>query len=170
MGQILLSATKPILDSILAHLQATLPKYAVQLFPDHPAQYRFVHPLGAVLIGYQSSEFKDLRDVDLIAQERCMVLHFTVFGRGLHGDGAALDLLDALRLAIVGFRPVNAEPIHLLGERFLSETAGAWQYELRAQTETMQIKNRTATPKPVLTEVYYRRDGQPLNPNLKPKP
>ncbi len=99
-----MSATKPILDSVLAHLQAALPHYAIQLFPDNPAQYRFVHPLGAVLIGYQGSEFKELRDVDLIAQERSISLHFTVFGRGLNSDGAALDLLDALRLAIVGFR------------------------------------------------------------------
>lgn len=164
-----MSATKPILDSVLAHLQAALPHYAIQLFPDNPAQYRFVHPLGAVLIGYQGSEFKELRDVDLIAQERRISLHFTVFGRGLNSDGAALDLLDALRLAIVGFRPENCERIHLLGERFLDETAGAWQYELRAQTETMQVENRIEPNRPKLTAAFYRRPDQPLNPNLKPK-
>ena len=165
-----MSATRQILTSILTHLQAALPTYAVELFPENPNGYRFIHPKGAVLIGYQGSKFKELDDVDLIVQQRNVVVDFTVFGRGVHTDGGALDLLDGLRLAIVGFKPVNCQRCHLIEETFLAEDAGAWQYQLRIQTETMQVEKRAEPNLPKFVEALYRQHDQPLDPNLKPKP
>lgn len=165
-----MSVTKSILNSVLARLQQALPDYAVELFPDNSEQYHFEHPLGAVLIGYQSSKFRRSRDIELMAQKRRIVLNFTVFGRGLNADGASLDLLDALRVALAGFCPAHCKRIRLLNECFLSESAGVWKYKLRARTETMQVENRAATVSPTLTQVCYRQPGQPLNPNLNPNP
>ena len=55
-----MSATLTILTALRDHLQAALPGYEVALFPDHPDSYRFIHPRGAVLIGYQGSKFTKL--------------------------------------------------------------------------------------------------------------
>ena len=165
-----MSATRPILESILAHLQAALPNYAVEMFPEQPDAYQFLHPSGAVLIGYQGSKFKELDDLDLITQQRNVIVHFTVFGRGVHSDGGALDLLDGLRLAIVGFQPINCQRCHLIEEAFLTEDAGAWQYQLRVQTETLQVEKRAESNLPKFVEAIYRQRDQPLDPNLKPKP
>ena len=163
-----MSATLPILTALRAHLQAALPAYEVALFPDRPDGYRFIHPKGAVLIGYQGSKFTKLEALGMIAQQRDITLNLTVFGRGVHHDGAALDLLDALRLALVGYRPPNCQPCHLLAEGFLSEDGGAWQYELRAQTETQQVQQITEPNLPKLTSVYTRQSTDPLNPDLTP--
>lgn len=163
-----MAATRPILLALRDHLQTALPDYAVELFPDNPATYRFIHPKGAVLVGYQGSRFSRPDGLGMIGQQRDITLHLTVFGRGLHHDGAALDLLDALRLAVTGYAPPHCLPCHLLSEAFLSEDGGAWQYELRVQTETQQVQVCTDENLPKFTAARYRRDGQALDTDLKP--
>lgn len=165
-----MSATRPILTTVRDYLAAELPAYTVELFPDDPAGYRFMAPLGAVLVGYQGSKFARLDSLGLIGQQRDVTLALTVFGRGLNHDGAALDLLDALRLAITGYRPPDCEPCHLISEQFLAEEGGAWQYQLIAQTETQQVERRPADTRPKVSSLHLRQQGQPLNPDIKPKP
>lgn len=165
-----MSATLTILTALRDHLQAALPGYEVALFPDHPDSYRFIHPRGAVLIGYQGSKFTKLEALGMIAQQRDITLNLTVFGRGLHGDGAALDLLDALRLVLVGYTPPHCQPCHLLAEGFLSEDGGAWQYQLTAHTETQQVQQISAPNLPKFIQARTRREGTALEPDLKPNP
>lgn len=160
-----MAATLPILTAVRDHLREQLAGYSVELFPDKPAQYRFMHPKGAVLVGYQGSRFGKLEDTGRIAQQRDLTLHLTVFGRGVHHDGAALDLLDALRLAVVGYRPPDCLPCHLISEQFLAEDGGAWQYQLLVQTETQQIEQYEAPSAPKLTTLHLRPQVSPNNPN-----
>ncbi|MCO6522219.1 MAG: Gp37 family protein [Snodgrassella sp.] len=137
-----MSLTRSVLDNVLAHIQQALPDYLVQLMPNNFKNYQFVHPLGAVLIGYQRSKFSKPCTTDLITQERRLQLRFTVFTRSLGGEQGALDLLDSLRLALVGFQPHHCQQIRLLSERFLGEADGVWRYRLCARTETLQVERR----------------------------
>ena len=164
-----MSATRPIIDAVAAHLQAALPWVQVDVFPENPADYQFIHPTGAVLVGYQSSKFTQIEGLGVIAQQRDVVLHLTIIGAHLHGDDGALAILDEVRLAIVGFKPPNCLPCSLLQERFLSEDAGAWQYELTVQTETQQVERKQPENLPTLTQVHHRHTQDPLNPHLKPQ-
>ena len=158
-----MAATKPILDALRRHLQTALPAYAVELFPDNPAAYRFIHPKGAVLVGYQGSRFTRIEGLGSIAQQRDITLHLTVFARGLNHDGAALDLLDALRLAVTGYTPPDCLPCHLVSEAFLGEDGGAWQYELLVQTETQQVEQCGAAGRSdgLTPERYRKPDSKP---------
>ena len=151
-----MSATRPIIDAVCRHLQAAIPWVQVDVFPERPGEYQFIHPTGAVLVGYQSSSFGKVEGLGMIAQQRDVVLHLTVIGANLHGDDGALAILDEVRLAVVGFTPPDCEPCHLLAERFLSEAAGAWQYELTVQTETQQVERRQPAHLPHLTQVLHR--------------
>lgn len=146
-----MSATLTILTALRDHLQAALPGYEVALFPDHPDSYRFIHPRGAVLIGYQGSKFTKLEALGMIAQQRDITLNLTVFGRGLHGDGAALDLLDALRLALVGYTPPSS---------LKKPSASKWQ----------QVQQITQPDLPKFIQARTRREGTALEPDLKPNP
>lgn len=62
-----MSATRPIIDAVATHLQAAIPWVSVDVFPENPADYQFIHPVGAVLVGYQSSKFTKLESLGLIA-------------------------------------------------------------------------------------------------------
>lgn len=151
-----MSATRPIIDAVCQHLQAAIPWVQVDVFPEKPSEYQFIHPTGAVLVGYQSSSFGKIEGLGMIAQQRDVVLHLTVIGANLHGDDGALAILDEVRLAVVGFTPPDCEPCHLLAEHFLSEAAGAWQYELTVQIETQQVERRQPAHLPRLTQVLHR--------------
>ena len=164
-----MAATVPILQAVTEWLQEQLPDAEVRLFPDNPATYRFIHPRGAVLVGYQGSKFGSIEQLGVISQQRVMTLHLTVFGRGLHNDGAALDLLDRLRLAVVGYQPPACLPCHLMSEQFLSEDGGAWQYQLLVQTETHQVQQCREEKQPLFVAARYRQNGGPTEPDLKPK-
>lgn len=152
-----MSATRPIIDAVQQHLQAALPWVAVEVFPERPADYQFIHPTGAVLVGYQSSKFGSVEGLSMIAQQRDVVLHLTIIGANLHGDDGALAILDEVRLAIVGFTPPNCLPCHLLTERFLSEDAGAWQYELTIQTETQQVERKQPIALPIFQSIQTKQ-------------
>ncbi len=164
-----MSATRPIIDAVQAHLQAALPRVQVEVFPERPDEYQFIHPTGAVLVGYQSGKFTPIEGLGTVAQQRDLTLHLTVIGAHLHGDDGALAILDEVRLAIMGFKPPDCLPCHLLQERFLSEDAGAWQYELTVQTSTQQVQVCRPENLPTLTQVRPRHIADPPAPDLNPK-
>ena len=165
-----MSATQPIIDALRDHLQQAIPWVQVDEFPERPADYQFIHPVGAVLVAYQSSQFTAIEGLGHIAQQRNITLQLTVIGASLHGDSGALAILDEVRLAIVGFAPPNCLPCHLIREPFLSENAGAWQYALTVQTETQQVERRQPENLTTFVHTLHRQRGEPLNPQLKPKP
>ncbi len=165
-----MSATQPIIDALRDHLQQAIPWVQVDEFPERPADYQFIHPVGAVLVAYQSSQFTAIEGLGHIAQQRNITLQLTVIGASLHGDSGALAILDEVRLAIVGFAPPNCLPCHLIREQFLSENAGAWQYALTVQTETQQVERRQPENLTTFVHTLHRQRGEPLNPQLKPKP
>ena len=164
-----MAATLPILKDVAAHIQSKMPDVETRLFPDDPKTYRFVHPKGAVLVGYQGSSFIKPHDTHAIVQQRTLTLHLTVFGRGVHNDAGTLELLDRLRLAITGHKPVDCNKIHLQAESFVDEGGGVWQYQLIVQTETQQVELVEEPPKPKVSALYLRGPGEPLDPNIKPQ-
>lgn len=164
-----MSATQPILESIRARLEAQLPSFTVELFPDNVDDYFLKDELGAVLVQYAGSKFETVGSSDIIQQRRVVAVALTILARSQHDDSGALAMLDQVRLAVVGFRPTNCETISLLSEEFAGEARGIWQYQLLLRTETWQVEHRTCEDKPVLTHVYARRPHDPLNPNLKAK-
>lgn len=164
-----MSATRPVIDSVVEHLQQAIPWVIVEAFPERPSEYQFIHPTGAILVGYGGSKFTDLEHLGSIAQQRDITLVLTIIGRNLHGDEGTLAILDETRLAIVGFRPTNCLPCHLLQERFLNEDSGAWQYELTVQTETQQVQVHQPETKPLFTRTRPRESGDPHEQDLKLK-
>ena len=163
-----MSATLPILRSVQQRLQSALPDIAVELFPDRPDTYRFIHPTGAVLIAWQDGKYGKLDDVGFVVQERTLVLYFTIFSRNLYGEMGGLYLSDALRLSIAGFRPTDCTPCHCLDDGFLAETSGVWQHYLRVQTETEQVQATVDEDLPKFIRLRLREYGDPLEPDLKP--
>lgn len=163
------SITLAILTSVREKLRQGLPSIEVDLFPDNPASYRFIHPVGAVLIGYQGSDYEMTDDTHTIVQTRKLTLSLTVFGRGVHHDKGAISLLDKVRAVITGFRPTHCNKIHLISERYLHQDGGAWQYELKARTETQSVEVCQTDNRPRLTKVHTRQPFDPLNSNLKAK-
>lgn len=164
-----MSATLPILTAIKTHLKAHLTDWDVELMPDAPDGYFLSHPNGAVLISYAASKFGKLRAADIVTQTRTVNIVLTVLSRSLHDDSGAINLLDNLRLQMVGFRPPDCGECYLIEEHFDGFETGVWQYQLILQTDTVQLQRTTNADLPKLVEVIKRRHGQPLDPRLTKK-
>lgn len=135
-----MSATLPILNAFKAHLTPLFSGWDVQLMPKDTQRYFLAHPNGAILISYAGSTFGDVRPSAAITQMRTVHIVFTVLSRDLHNDQGALQLLDNLRLAVVGFTPPNCSPSWLIEEQFDEQQEGIWIYQLVLATQTMQIQ------------------------------
>lgn len=159
-----MSATLPILESIRQQIETETQRFSIELFPDDLAHYNLTDEFGAVLVQYAGSRFESLDSTDIIQQRRKVLVALTVIARSQHDDTGALDMLDQVRLAVVGFIPTNCTPCHLISEEFAGEDSGLWQYQLIIQTETWQVENRKPQDLPKFKTALYRR-AEKTQPN-----
>ncbi|WP_432719847.1 Gp37 family protein [Jeongeupia wiesaeckerbachi] len=150
-----MATTLQILESVVVRLQARLPQLAVEYFPERPAEYRVNHAVGALLVSYPGSNFAETVDVGCIAQPRTLKLSITVMLRQLNGRGGAVDVLDVVRAALIGFRPPDCRKTKAVSEKFLGQVGGIWQYAVDFSTEAMQVEDVEPDNLPVLTTVTY---------------
>lgn len=135
-----MASTVAILESVRERLFNQLEQFSVELFPDDVEHYHLRDELGAILVQYAGSKFESTGSVDIIQQRRSLTLALTIIARSQHDDVGALAILDQVRLAIVGFKPIDCTACHLLNEEFAGEADGLWQYQLLIQTETWQVE------------------------------
>lgn len=150
-----MATTLQIIDAVLARLKVKLPQLAIEYFPDRPAEYRVNHAVGALLISYPGSQFGDTVDVTYIAQPRTVKLSVTVLLRQLNGRGGAVDVVDDVRRALVGWRPPDCRKVRAVSETFLGETAGIWQYTVDLAAEAMLVEDAEIGAEIPLTQVTY---------------
>ena len=153
-----MATTLQIIDAVVERLKVKLPQLAVEYFPDRPAEYRLNHPRGALLVSYLGSQFDTTVDVTYIAQPRTVKLSVTVILRQLNGKGGAVDVVDAVRQALVGFRPPDCRKVWAMSEKFLGETAGLWQYAVDLATEAMLVEDADVNTETPLTLVTYEEN------------
>ena len=153
-----MATTLQIIDAVVERLKVKIPQLAVEYFPDRPAEYRLNHPKGALLVSYLGSQFDTPVDVTYIAQPRTVKLSVTVILRQLNGKGGAVDVVDAVRLALVGFRPPDCRKVWAVSEKFLGETAGLWQYAVDVATEAMLVEDADVNTEAPLIDVTYEEN------------
>jgi len=137
-----MSMTQEMLDAVLAHLRATFGKQlAVEYFPDAPQTYRLNHPVGAVLLMFSRSRFSASAGLGRLVQPREVTFTLTLVFKKLNGAQGAVPVLDALRAALVGFRPPHCQMgFAVVGEDLIGQVSGLWQYRQEYSTQSMQIE------------------------------
>ncbi|ALS60672.1 Gp37 family protein [Pandoraea norimbergensis] len=154
-----MATTLQIIDAVVQRLAVKLPHLTAEYFPDRPQDYRLNHPKGALLVSYLGSQFDKTVDVSYIAQPRTVKLSVTVILRQLNGKGGAVDVVDLVRAALVGFRPPDCRKVWAVSEKFLGETAGLWQYAVDVASEAMLVEDADINTETPLTEVTYEEDS-----------
>lgn len=139
------SITQDILDDYVARLAAGHPKLSVRATPDNPSSYALVHPVGEILVQYTSSDFAEpdnsgenypgAPEIDR-PQRRRLNIQLTLVLRSLSGPTGTVMTLDDVRNTLKKFRPRHClTQVYFLGEGFISEKQGIWQYGLRTAVE-----------------------------------
>lgn len=153
-----MATTLQIIEAVVARLKAKLPQLAAEYFPDKPAEYRLNHPRGALLVSYPGSTFGDTVDVEFVAQPRTVKLSVTVVMRQLNGRGGAVDVVDDVRRALVGWRPPDCGKVKASREAFVDETAGIWQYAVDFTATAMLVEDADVGTETPLTVVTYEEE------------
>ena len=139
------SITQDIIDDVVARLKQHHPTLSVIATPDNPSSYALRHPVGEILVQYTSSDFAEPDNtggnypnapvVDR-PQRRRVNIQLTLVLRSLSGANGTTVTLDQVRNSLKKFRPRHClTQVYFLGEGFVSEKQGIWQYGLRTAVE-----------------------------------
>jgi len=148
-----MATTRALLDAVAARLKEQVPGVAVELYPDNPGTWRLNHPKAALLVDYRGSKYGAVVDTAVVAQGRDIGLGVTVVARTLHDAYGALELTDRVRVALLGQRWPDCRPARLASERFVSQEAGIWIFELVFEAESLVVQDAQAAAGPLLRRV-----------------
>ena len=136
-----MATTKAILQAVADRLKAEAPGVAVELYPENPGAWRMNHPRAALLVDYRGSRYGEPVDTHIVAQGRDLSIGVSVVARTLHDAYGALAITDAVRLALLGQRLPDCFKTRLASERFVSQEAGNWVYELVFAVESLVVED-----------------------------
>lgn len=148
-----MATTKAILLAAADRLKGQVPGVAVELYPENPGAWRMNHPRAALLVDYRGSKYGEAVDTGIVAQGRELSIGISVVARTLHDAYGALAITDAVRLALLGQRLPDCRKARLASERFVSQEAGNWIYELVFTAESLVVEDADGDTGPVLTRI-----------------
>lgn len=128
-------------NSIIQKLKDSFPEVLVQGFPDKPSEFILLHPIGALLVHYQGSNYTNSNALRIISQENKKEFAITVVTRNLRANQGAYEYIDNVKAALTGFQPDECSKLMPLKDYFISENSGIWQYGINFSLTTTNIQN-----------------------------
>lgn len=117
-------------QAIIERLKAKVQGVLVEGFPEKPYEFNLLHSKGALLVRYVGSRFSEPEATDLIVQTRRIEFEVVVVMRHLRTHEGAYSYLDAVRIALTGYKIPGCSKMYPVREEFISEEAGIWQYAI----------------------------------------
>lgn len=156
--------------AIVERLRTAVPSLLADPFPDNPESYRLYHPKGAALVVYGGSQYGEPEAVGILVQERRAEFDVMVLLRNLRGPEGANAHLDAIRLALTGFRlPWGGSKLRPVRDRFVDHDNGVWRFELTFAAVVPAIEPAPEELGPVIKKLTFTgEDGTALVPKEEP--
>lgn len=108
-------------NSITQKLKDSFPEVLVQGFPDKPSEFILLHPIGALLVHYQGSNYTNSNALGIISQENKKEFAITVVTRNLRANQGAYEYIDNVKSVLTGFQPDECSKLMPLKDYFISE-------------------------------------------------
>lgn len=132
---------RDIENSIISELKKEFKELLVQGFPDKPSEFILLHPIAALLVHYQGSNYGNSYSIGCVNQENRKEFSVTVVTRNLRSNEGAYELIDRIKLLLTGFRPEGCSQMQPVKDYFISENGGIWQYGIDFRVTTVNIQN-----------------------------
>ena len=127
-------------NSIIQKLKDSFPEVLVQGFPDKPSEFILLHPLGALLVHYQGSNYSETEALGFITQKNKKEFSITVVTRNLRANNGAYEYVDKVKSVLSGFEPDECTKLIPTKDYFISESGGIWQYGINFTLITQNIQ------------------------------
>ena len=131
---------RDIENSIIDKLKNTFPEVITEGFPDKPSEFILLHPIGALLIHYQGSNYNNTESLGFINQENKKEFAITIVTRNLRANTGAYEYIDRLRNTLSGFKIDECTSLIPTKDYFISENNGIWQYGINFTLKTQNIQ------------------------------
>ena len=131
---------REIENCIIARLKNVFPEVLVEGFPDKPSEFILLHPIGALLIHYQGSNYSNTESLSFVTQENKKEFSITIVTRNLRSNNGAYEYLDKVKAALSGFSIDECTSLLPTKDYFISENTGIWQYGINFTLKTQNIQ------------------------------
>ena len=132
---------REIETSIIDKLKNSFPELLVQGFPDKPSEFILLHPVGALLVHYQGSNYTNSNSFSSIIQDNKKEFSITVITRNLHANQGSYEYIDKVKTILTGFKIDECSKLMPIKDFFISENNGIWQYGINFSLTTTNIQN-----------------------------
>lgn len=132
---------RQIEDSIIEKLKKEFPEVKVEGFPDKPSEFILLHPIGALLVHYQGSNYTSSQSLSFITQDNKKEFSITIITRNLRSNNGAYEYLDKVKSVLTGFKIDECSQLMPTKDNFISENGGIWQYALNFTLTTQNIQS-----------------------------
>lgn len=132
---------RQIEDSIIEKLKKEFPEVKVEGFPDKPSEFILLHPIGALLVHYQGSNYTSSQSFGFITQDNKKEFSITIITRNLRSNNGAYEYLDKVKSVLTGFKIDECSQLMPTKDNFISENGGIWQYALNFTLTTQNIQS-----------------------------
>ena len=129
-------------NALVAALRSDCPDLEVLPFPDNPAEYEFIHPVGALLVRYDGGSISGSVSLALTAQPRDLQFSVVSLTRNLRDRSGCYEVLKRVRDCLLGLKLPGAAQVYALNEDFVQEEDGVWVYSQRFSLRTAQIQDQ----------------------------
>lgn len=131
---------REIENSIIEKLKTSFPEVLVQGFPEKPSEFILLHPIGALLVHYQGSNYTNSESLGCIVQNNKKEFAITVVTRNLRNNQGAYEFIDNVKSVLSGFQPDECSQLMPTKDYFISENGGIWQYGVNFTLTTNNIQ------------------------------
>ena len=118
-------------NAIIERLQTSFPEILVDGFPDKPSEFILLHPIGALLVHYQGSNYTTTQALGFVTQVNQKEFSITIVTRNLRNNNGAYEYLDKVKAELSGFQIDECTSLIPTKDFFISENKGIWQYGLK---------------------------------------
>ena len=127
-------------NAIIERLQTSFPEILVDGFPDKPSEFILLHPVGALLVHYQGSNYTTTQALGFVTQVNQKEFSITIVTRNLRNNNGAYEYLDKVKAELSGFQIDECTSLIPTKDFFTSENKGIWQYGINFTLKTQNIQ------------------------------
>ena len=127
-------------NAIIERLQTSFPEILVDGFPDKPSEFILLHPVGALLVHYQGSNYTTTQALGFVTQVNQKEFSITIVTRNLRNNNGAYEYLDKIKAELSGFQIDECTSLIPTKDFFISENKGIWQYGINFTLKTQNIQ------------------------------
>ena len=127
-------------NAIIERLQTSFPEILVDGFPDKPSEFILLHPIGALLVHYQGSNYTTTQALGFVTQVNQKEFSITIVTRNLRNNNGAYEYLDKVKAELSGFQIDECTSLIPTKDFFISENKGIWQYGINFTLKTQNTQ------------------------------